>query len=42
MPNQNGVLLKELAEHLHLEIVFQASDYDTVCLTVADLSRPGL
>lgn len=42
MPNQNGVLLKELVEHLRLEIVFQASDYDTVRLTVADLSRPGL
>ena len=42
MPNQNGVLLKELVEHLRLEIVFQATDYDTVRLTVADLSRPGL
>ena len=42
MPNRNGILLKSLVEHLNLEIVFRASDYDTVRLTVADLSRPGL
>ncbi len=42
MPNHNRVLLKNLVEHLHLEIVFQSTDYDTVCLTVEDLSRPGL
>ncbi len=42
MPNRNGVPLKNLVEHLHLEIVFQSTDYETVCLTVEDLSRPGL
>lgn len=42
MPNCNSVLLKKLVEHLHLEIVFQSTDYDTVRLTVEDLSRPGL
>ena len=42
MSNRNGVLLSELVEHLHLEIVFQSSDYDQVRLTVEDLSRPGL
>ncbi len=42
MPNHNGVLLKNLVEHLHLEIVFQSTDYETVRLTVEDLSRPGL
>lgn len=42
MPNQNGVLLKELAEYLHLEIAFRSTDYESVRLTVADLSRPGL
>ena len=42
MSNGNGVLLKDLVEHLHLEVVFRSTDYDTVCLTVADLSRPGL
>ncbi len=42
MPNHNGVLLKDLVEYLHLEIIYQASDYDTVRLTVEDLSRPGL
>ncbi len=42
MPNRNGVLLRNLVEHLHLEIAFQSTDYDTVRLTVEDLSRPGL
>lgn len=42
MPNRNGVLLKDLVEHLHLEIAYQSSDYHTVRLTVEDLSRPGL
>lgn len=42
MPNRNGVLLKNLVEHLHLEIAFRSTDYDTVRLTVEDLSRPGL
>ena len=42
MPDQNGVLLKELVEHLHLEVAFQSTDYDTIRLSVADLSRPGL
>lgn len=42
MPNRNGVLLKKLAEHLQLEIVFQSTDFNTVRLSVADLSRPGL
>ena len=42
MPNQNGVLLSQLVEHLHLEIVYRSSDYDQVRMTVEDLSRPGL
>lgn len=42
MPNRNGVLLKKLVEHLQLEIVFRSTDFDTVRLSVADLSRPGL
>ncbi len=42
MPNRNGVLLKSLVEYLNLEIVFRSEDYDTVRLTVEDLSRPGL
>lgn len=42
MPNRNGALLKELAEHLKLEIIFRSADFDTVCLSVADVSRPGL
>ena len=42
MANHSGVLLSSLVEHLHLEIAFKSKDYDTVCLTVEDLSRPGL
>ncbi len=42
MPNRSGVLLSSLVEYLHLEIVYQSSDYDTIRLTVEDLSRPGL
>ena len=42
MSNRNGVLLSQLVEHLHLEIVYQSSDYSQVRLTVEDLSRPGL
>ena len=42
MPNHNGVLLKDLVEHLQLEIAYQSTDYEKVCLTVEDLSRPGL
>ena len=42
MPDGNGVLLNNLVEHLHLEIAFRSTDYDTVRLTVQDLSRPGL
>ena len=37
-----GVLLSRLVEHLHLEIAFQSTDYESVRLTVEDLSRPGL
>ena len=42
MPNHSGVLLSSLVEHLHLEIAYRSKDYDTVRLTVEDLSRPGL
>ena len=42
MPNRNGVLLNDLVEHLHLEIIYRSTDYDKVCLTVEDLARPGL
>ena len=42
MPNHNGVLLKDLVEHLNLEIAYRSTDYEKVRLTVEDLSRPGL
>ena len=42
MPDGIGVLLNDLVEHLHLEIAFRSTDYDTVRLTVQDVSRPGL
>ena len=34
--------LKELVEKFSLEILHQATDYEKVCLTVEDVSRPGL
>ena len=42
MPEHEGISLKTLVEHLHLEIAYQATDYEQVHLTVADISRPGL
>lgn len=42
MAEQTGVLLKELVETLHLEIVYRSADFDTVRLSVPDLARPGL
>lgn len=42
MTDTGGVLLSALAEKLNLEIAFRSSDFDTVRLTVEDLSRPGL
>lgn len=42
MTDTGGVLLSTLAEKLNLEIAFRSSDFDTVRLTVEDLSRPGL
>ena len=42
MSDGNGVLLSGLVEHLHFEIAFRSTDYETVKLTVQDLSRPGL
>jgi len=34
--------LKTLVEQFHLEVVFAATDFDAVRLTVADVARPGL
>ena len=42
MSSMYSVLLKELVEEFSLEILFKATDYDKVRLTVEDVSRPGL
>lgn len=36
------VALKDLVSKFHLEVVYAATDYDKVQITVADVSRPGL
>ncbi len=38
----NGVLLSTLVKAFHLEIAYQATDYEKICLTVEDVTRPGL
>ncbi len=38
----NGVLLSTLVEAFHLQLAYQATDYDKVKLTVEDVTRPGL
>ena len=42
MSTQYSTRLKEMVEKFSLEILHQATDYDKVCLTVEDVSRPGL
>ncbi len=42
MPEREGILLRTLVEELELEVAYRSSDFDTVRLTVEDLSRPGL
>ncbi len=37
-----SVPLKSLVEEFHLEIAYEASDYNSVQLTVQDVARPGL
>ena len=36
------VLLSRIAEDFHMDIAYAAADYRQVCLTVVDVSRPGL
>ena len=36
------VALKELVEEFHLNVAYQATDYEKIQLTVEDVSRPGL
>ena len=42
MINMCSILLTELVEEFDLEVVYQASDYEKIRLTVEDVSRPGL
>lgn len=40
--SSHGVLLRSLTEHLQMEVLYRSTDFDTVYMTVEDLSRPGL
>ena len=42
MLDNRTIALKTLVEAFHLEVVFAATDYDAIRLTVADVARPGL
>ena len=42
MPQTHGVPLSRLVEEFHLEVAFMATDYESICLTVEDVARPGL
>ena len=42
MINMNRVPLTTLVEEFQLEVAFAATDYEKICLTVADVARPGL
>ena len=42
MANLYNVKLTKLVEVFHLKPVFQATDYEKICITVDDVSRPGM
>ncbi len=42
MINMYSILLTELVEEFELEVVYKASDYEKIRLTVEDVARPGL
>ena len=42
MINMCSILLTELVDKFDLEVVYRASDYEKIRLTVEDVSRPGL
>lgn len=42
MDGHYSVPLKKLVEEFHLELVYAASDYESIRITVEDVSRPGL
>ena len=42
MDGRYSVLLKNLVKAFNLEVVYASSDYESIHITVADVSRPGL
>lgn len=42
MPKKYSVPLDQLVQQFHLSVIHRASDYDTIRITVDDVSRPGL
>ena len=42
MYDVHSVPLTTLVEEFHLEVVYAATDYEKICLTVVDVARPGL
>ena len=42
MTDTYGVPLKKMVSDFPIEVVFAASDFDQIHLTVEDISRPGL
>ncbi len=42
MVEKRSVSLSQLAQEFHLEVCYASTDYASICLTVEDVSRPGL
>ena len=42
MYDTHYVPLTRLVKEFHLEVVYAATDYENICLTVVDVARPGL
>jgi len=42
MMNDYSIPLNKLVEQFHLEVIFAATDFEAVRLTVSDVARPGL
>lgn len=42
MSEEYSVALTDVVKRFHLEVLFAATDYESIRLTVADVARPGL
>ena len=42
MAEEYSVALTDVVKRFHLEVLFAATDYESIRLTVADVARPGL